>query len=253
MCCDPLEDGQDVLACEGRSNTNVHRYCAGVTCRHYSKLTMGTNPFVCQFWALKMYGALVKQLQSEVERLKFKLASTKATLSEHTQSQRGAHPQVEAKTNYSQMLKKSRLSLLAQRLPTLLEQSKLSWDTQPGKVTSPDTINSETLPLSYAVVASARSDIPSKSKPIAHSVPSQRMIIFDKKYNLVLYGVKECPSGSSRSACLEPDLTSVVSVLTTFESSFHTQSIKDCYCLGKFSFLRVTSPDQFWFNVKGLS
>jgi len=172
------------LACEGVCNTNIHCYCAGVTRRHYSELTMGTNPFVCQFCALKMYRALTKQLQSEVERLEFELASIKATLSEHTQTpQRDAHPQVEAKTNYSQILKKSRLSLLAQRLPTLLEQSKLSWDTQPGKVTSPDTINSETLPLSYAVVASVRGGKPSKFKSISHSVPR---IISDKKYNLVL-------------------------------------------------------------------
>ena len=41
--------------------------------------------------------------------------------------------------------------------------------------------------------------------------------------------------GSSRSARLESDLAGVVSILTTLESSFHSQSIKDCYCLGKFS------------------
>jgi len=70
-----------------------------------------------------------------------------------------------------------------------LEQSKLSWDLQPGKVTSPDAVNSETFPLSYAVVASARGGKPSKFKSISHSV---LRIISDKKFNLVLYGVKEC-------------------------------------------------------------
>ena len=50
-----------------------------------------------------------------------------------------------------------------------------------------------------------------------------------------MYGVKECPSGSSQSAGLESDLASVVSVLATLESSFHSQSIKDCYRLGKFN------------------
>jgi len=43
-----------------------------------------------------------------------------------------------------------------------LEQSKLSWDMQRGKVTSPDAVNFETLPLSYAVVASVRGGKPSK-------------------------------------------------------------------------------------------
>jgi len=124
LCCDPLEDGQEVLACEGGRNTNVHRCCTGVTRYHYSELTTGTNPFVCQFCALKMYRPLVKQLQSEVERLKFDLASTKATLSEHTQTQRDAHLQVEA-TNYSQTLKRSRLSLLALRLPSWSNRNSL--------------------------------------------------------------------------------------------------------------------------------
>jgi len=181
LCCDPLEDGQDVLACEGMCNTNIHRYCAGVTRRHYSELTTGTNPFVCQFCALKMYGALVKQLQSEVERLKFKLASIKATLSEHTQTQRDAHPQVEAKAVNQLQSDVEEIKIeLAGTKATHLEQLKLSWDTQPGKVTSPDAVNSEMLPLSYAVVASVRSGKPSKSKSIAHSVPSQRIIISDK-------------------------------------------------------------------------
>jgi len=64
LYCNLLEDSQNVLACEGGCNTNVHRCCAGATRHHYSKLTMGTNPFVCQFCALETYGALVKQLQS---------------------------------------------------------------------------------------------------------------------------------------------------------------------------------------------
>ena len=158
-----------------------------MTHRHYSKLTTGTNPFVCQFCALKTYGALVKQLQSEVERLNFKLASTKVTLSEHTQTQRDDQPQVEAKTVNQLQSDVEEIKIeFAGTKAALLEQSKLSWDMQPGKATSPDTVNSGTLPLSYAVVASARDGKPSQSKAIAHSVPSQRMIISDKKYNLVL-------------------------------------------------------------------
>jgi len=173
LCCDPLEDGQDVLACEGGCNTNVHRYCAGVTRRHYSKLTTGTNPFVCQFCALKTYGALVKQLQSEAEWLKFELASTKATLSEHTQTQRDAQPRVEAKTVNQLQSDVEEIKIeLAGTKAALLEQSKFSLDTQPGKATSPDAVNSETaLPLSYAVVAAARGGKPTKSKAIGHSVP----------------------------------------------------------------------------------
>jgi len=108
---------------------NVHRYWAGVACHHYSELTAGTNPFVCLFCALKTYGALVKQLQLEVERLKFELAGTKATLSEHTQIQRDTQSQVEAKTVKQLQSDFEEIKIeLAGTKATLLEQSKLSWD-----------------------------------------------------------------------------------------------------------------------------
>ena len=57
----------------------------------------------------------------------------------------------------------------------------------------------------------------------------------DNKFNAVLYGVQECPSGMSKPARFESDLTSVVSVLSSLDSSIQSQSIKDCFRLGKFS------------------
>ena len=56
-----------------------------------------------------------------------------------------------------------------------------------------------------------------------------------KKGNIILYGVPECHSGTSRSARLELDLSNAVSVLSTLESSCQSQSICDCYRLGKYS------------------
>ena len=57
----------------------------------------------------------------------------------------------------------------------------------------------------------------------------------DSKYNVVLYGVEECRSGMSRSTRLESDLTSVVRVFSTLDSSIQSQSVRDCHRLGKFS------------------
>ena len=47
--------------------------------------------------------------------------------------------------------------------------------------------------------------------------------------------MQECPSGMSKPACFESDLTSVVNVLSSLDSSIQSQSIKDCFRLGKFS------------------
>lgn len=60
------------------------------------------------------------------------------------------------------------------------------------------------------------------------------MLISDKKFNVILYSVDECPSGSTWSIRQESDLASMVSVLSSLDSSFQSQSIKDYYRLGKF-------------------
>ena len=53
--------------------------------------------------------------------------------------------------------------------------------------------------------------------------------------NVVLYGVDECPSGTSHSARLAADLESVVSVCATIDSTFQAQALKDCFRLGKYN------------------
>ena len=56
-----------------------------------------------------------------------------------------------------------------------------------------------------------------------------------KTFNVVLYGVDECPSGTSRLAHLAADLESVVSVCATIDSTFQAQALKDCFRLGKYN------------------
>ena len=48
LCCESLEKGQDILQCEGDCGCLVHRYCAGVTKRHFDELSKGSKskPFV---------------------------------------------------------------------------------------------------------------------------------------------------------------------------------------------------------------
>ena len=57
----------------------------------------------------------------------------------------------------------------------------------------------------------------------------------DRRYNVVLYGVEECPSGSSRFSRLSSDLASVVSVFSAPDSTIQSHSIKECYRLGRFN------------------
>ena len=63
----------------------------------------------------------------------------------------------------------------------------------------------------------------------------------ESKFNVVLFGVQECPSGMSKSARFESDLSNRVGVLSSIDSSIQPQSIRDCFRLGKF-FPRASRP-----------
>jgi len=69
----------------------------------------------------------------------------------------------------------------------------------------------------------------------------------DKKFNVIVYGVKECPKGTPKHAQSESDLKSVVSVLSKVDNSVKSQSIKDVYHLGRL-ILTLNTPDQFLFS-----
>ena len=77
LCCDSLDKGQEILKCEGDCGCTVHRYCAGVTRRHFEQLDKGSIPFVCQWCTLKTTHTIIQQLQSEVATLKLELAEAK--------------------------------------------------------------------------------------------------------------------------------------------------------------------------------
>ena len=86
LCCDSLEKQHEILTCEGDCGCIVHRYCAGVTKRHYEDLTKGSSPFVCQWCSLKTSHAIIQQLQSEVAALKLELVEAKASITKQSQA-----------------------------------------------------------------------------------------------------------------------------------------------------------------------
>ena len=73
-------------------------------------------------------------------------------------------------------------------------------------------------------------------RPIHGEIPlSDALSSPDKKYNVVVYGVEECPPGMSKTARFESDLSNVVKVLSSINSSIEPTSVKDCHRLGKFT------------------
>ena len=56
----------------------------------------------------------------------------------------------------------------------------------------------------------------------------------ERKYNIIVYGIKECPKGSSRRIRMTKDTEAVSSIIKTIDSQISDQSLRDCFRLGKY-------------------
>jgi len=56
----------------------------------------------------------------------------------------------------------------------------------------------------------------------------------DRKFNVVIYGVKENPTGTARSTRAKSDIESCVQILKQTNDEINYQSIRDCIRLGRF-------------------
>ena len=57
----------------------------------------------------------------------------------------------------------------------------------------------------------------------------------DRKFNVVIYGVEECPSGTRKASRLKDDMDKVVTALSKVDNSIESRSLRDAYRLGRFS------------------
>ena len=56
-----------------------------------------------------------------------------------------------------------------------------------------------------------------------------------RKYNIVLYGLKECEKGTNRSTRMKQELEQVTQILTGIEKGVNPQNIRDSFRLGKYA------------------
>ena len=57
----------------------------------------------------------------------------------------------------------------------------------------------------------------------------------DRKFNLVVYGVSECPNGTSWPDRMKHDIDKSVSVLSKINNDINPNSVRDCLRLGKYN------------------
>lgn len=83
---------------------------------------------------------------------------------------------------------------------------------------------------SYAAVAAT---------PVSISPPTTTHVVQrlrpDRRFNLVIYGIKESPKGTQRHIRSAHVIEAATSILSSVDSSITELSIRDCYRLGKYS------------------
>lgn len=82
---------------------------------------------------------------------------------------------------------------------------------------------------SYAAVVGNQECSSAKAKPVS---PSQKFT--DRKSNLVVYGLHECPDKTPRHERLSSDTNAAVSLLSSLSDDITSQSVRDCFRLGKY-------------------
>ena len=92
-------------------------------------------------------------------------------------------------------------------------------------------------------VASKPADVPSKV-PIVETNQSHFIAVkspaitspnsTDRKFNIIMYGIKESPPKTSKADRLDHDLQCIVIAFAEVEHTVDISSIKDCFRLGKF-------------------
>ncbi len=93
--------------------------------------------------------------------------------------------------------------------------------------------NSQTLPVPYSSVVERNTPdkLPNKISR-SQSNPSQ---VPNRKFNLVVFGVKEKPKGSPKHTRLIEDIKDVSVIFNNIDVSIKSQSVQDCIRLGKYS------------------
>ena len=176
--------------------------CAGLSKAALTAISGQSKPFSCQKCRLLTQDQEVIDIKSTVDILRHEVSSLKQYVNQLSHS----------------------VTSISDNLNDLDKSVKLS--DLPIPISSYSSIVSSNSPSTNSTHISSNTY---KRTDNSYSYTTQ-----DSKFNIVIHGVKKCPKGSPRHACIENDLNASVSVLSSIDISIKDQSIKDIFRLGKY-------------------
>ena len=207
LCCRPIVDSkEDCIQCEGQCRLLFHRYCAGVSVTHYKQFISTGHPFVCMVCNQQLQNERVSQLAAELESLKAELNVTKEQLARERLPCENCSPAFSNDSETEQQPEGSTNVAL---------QNNAEWSSVVKKKT-------KTKPS----IPSKSASYPESAKLVSHE---------ERKFNVIIYGIKECKKGTPRHVRTSNDMKSESEVIQGICPDIPSQAIRDSVRLGRYT------------------
>ena len=196
LCTQELKPNDEVLQCAGTCKARLHRYCASVTVTNYKKIT--------DLKSVETFTCLCcshKDSAAEISRLQNEVDSLKQTLAQVLAALSPAHENDGA--------------VDIPRTSETHSDKALATSTYAGAVHLP-------------AINRAKTATPGAASKSSVS-PSER------KFNLVVYGIKESKKGTPKHKRMSNDLVAASEIINKICPDITGQAIRDCLRLGKYT------------------
>ena len=209
LCCRPIVDSkEDCIQCEGQCRLTFHRYCAGVSATHFKQFNSTNRPFVCTVCNQQLQNERVSQLAAELESLKAELTATKEQLAR-------------------------------ERLPceNCSPAPASSSDSEPEQLPEGSTNAALQSNTEWSSVVKMKTKTKSSIAPKSASYPERAMLVSpeERKFNVIIYGIKECKKGTPRHMRMNKDMKSVSEIIQSICPDITCQAIRDSVRLGRYT------------------
>ena len=209
LCCRPIVDSkEDCIQCEGQCRLTFHRYCAGVSATHYKQFNSTGRPFVCMVCNQRLQNERVSQLAAELESLKAELTATKEQLARERLPCENCSLASSNDAETEQQPEGSANAAL---------QSNAEWSSM---------VKIKTKTKTKPSIASKSASYPERVKLVS---PDER------RFNVIIYGIKECKKGTPRHVRTSNDMKSVSDIIQGICPDIPSQAIRDSVRLGRYT------------------
>ena len=198
------QEGEDVVFCDGACQRWIHRTCVGLTDPAFDSISQTDDQFLCYQCFVISHTSEIKDLRNTIAALTKEMATLRAML-----------PMVGITANN-------------------LDRGPVRTPDYSGAVTG-DSTQATPEPTASQIV---QHDVIANQPRIKATPTTKAQSQYDRKFNLVFYGVEECPKGTHFTDRFIRDRRALMSILQSMDPSLTKVSIRDITRMGKYTTTR---------------